>query len=170
MYQFRDGLDCSGFVGWTVYNTVNTKSGNQSFTMQSGSEAVSLANRGFGTLTAAGSIKKYHPGDIMYINGHIWICMGQCKDGSVVILHSSPNGVQINGSQTPSGNGDSIASRLAKKYMKKYFPGWKFDVVTHYYYGKYNQFQWTYGKKKLMDDPDGWRDKTGGQILKLLFD
>ena len=169
-YEFKNGLDCSGFVGWTVYNTVNTKSGNQSFTMQSGSEAVSLANRGFGTLTAASRIKSYQPGDIMYINGHIWICMGQCRDGSVVILHSSPNGVQINGTQTPAGKGDSTASRLAKKYMAKYYPGWKWPVVTHYYYGQYNQFRWTYGSKKLMRDPDGWRSKTAGQILKLLFD
>ena len=29
--------------------------------------------------------------------GHVWIVVGQCKDGSVVLLHSSPAGVQLCG-------------------------------------------------------------------------
>ena len=169
MYQFNNGLDCSAFVGWTIYNTVNTKSGNQSFTKNSGVEAVSLANRGFGKVKAASQITSYRPGDIMYINGHIWICLGQCSDKSVVILHASPNGVQLNGTYTPAGRKKSKAYRLAKAYMQKYYPGWKWDDFSRNYYGRYNQFRWSYGSGKLMKDPDGWRLKSAEQILKLLY-
>ena len=34
------------------------------------------------------------------MNGHVWISLGTCKDGSIVFMHSTPNttngaGVQI---------------------------------------------------------------------------
>ncbi len=28
MYEIHKGLDCSGYVGWTIYNTLETKSNN----------------------------------------------------------------------------------------------------------------------------------------------
>jgi hypothetical protein len=52
----------------------------------------------------------------------VYIVIGQCDDGSVLLVHSSPAGVQINGTTTPSGENDSKAIILATKYMHEYYP------------------------------------------------
>ena len=56
--------------------------------------------------------------------GHVWICIGKCEDVSVVFVHSSPPGVQINGTTTPDGKEDSMAIKLATHYMTKYYQEW----------------------------------------------
>lgn len=56
-----------------------------------------------------------YPGDIGYDDEHTWMILGQCKDKSAVILHSTPNaGVQISGTPTPDGNYGSQAIALQK--------------------------------------------------------
>ncbi|MDE5600026.1 MAG: hypothetical protein K2I60_00230 [Oscillospiraceae bacterium] len=55
---------------------------------------------GWGDFTPAKDVKKHHVGDIMSGEGHVYICIGECDDGSIVIVHSSPCGVQINGTTT----------------------------------------------------------------------
>ncbi|MDD6810458.1 MAG: hypothetical protein PUD93_01120 [Lachnospiraceae bacterium] len=32
---------------------------------------------------------EFHPGDVFSIRGHVWICVGTCEDGSILILHST---------------------------------------------------------------------------------
>ena len=35
--------------------------------------------------------KTFKVGDIVSCTGHIWICLGVCSDGSLVIIHSTPS-------------------------------------------------------------------------------
>ena len=51
---------------------------------------------------------------------HVWLSLGPCNDGSVVILHSSPSGVHISGTPTPKGIENSHAIDLANKYIKDF--------------------------------------------------
>lgn len=173
-YQTRNGLDCSGFVGWTIYNAFNTKSGNSGYVCLAQTMTRVFANKGWGSYTAAGAVKNFRAGDIMSTSaGHVYIVLGSCSDGSVVFIHSSPCGVQINGTYTPSGNANSKAVRLAEKYMKKYYPKWykKFPKCSRgtSYLTQYSQMRWYLTGNCMMSDPDGYAEKNASQILKDLF-
>ncbi len=174
-YQVYDGLDCSGYVGWTLYNTFNTTNGNEGYVMLAQVMARTFANYGWGSYTAAGAVKNFKAGDIMSLaSGHVYIVVGECSDGSVVLLHSSPKGVMISGTYTRSGAKNSQAVRLATKYMKRYYPAWyaKFPEVSRNtdYLTKYSQMRWYIkGKKTMLTDPDGYRDKSASKVLKDLF-
>ena len=98
-----------------------------------------------GKVKKAKYITEYKAGDIMSGENvsHVWLSLGQCFDGSVVILHSSPAGVHISGTPTPKGAENSQAIKLANKYMSKYYPVWnkKYPVKPFDYLGKYSQFR-----------------------------
>ena len=181
------GLDCSGYVGWVIYNTLNsTPNLLPGYTSISTDMAKSLSEKyHLGTFISSDKLKDYKPGDVMSGNGqrHVWICIGQCSDKSVVFLHSSHQGVHICGTQTPSGSNDSEAYKLAKKYMEKYFPDFssKFSIFKEYpdkkdcpvrtqfirntdYLTKYHQMRWT-----ALDDPDGYLSMDPESILQDLF-
>ena len=32
----------------------------------------------------------YYPGDIVSMNGHVWMCLGKCSDGGILLVHTSP--------------------------------------------------------------------------------
>ena len=174
-YQVRDGLDCSGYVGWTIYNTFNTTSGNAGYVMLAQVMAKTYSGYGWGSYTPAASVKDFRAGDIMSLpSGHVYIVVGQCSDGSVVLLHSSPKGVMISGTYTRSGNKNSQAVKLAVKYMKKYYPAWykKYPEVSRGtgYLTSYNQMRWYLtGKKVMLTDPDGYTRKSAEQVLEDLF-
>ena len=174
-YQVNDGLDCSGYVGWTLYNTFNTSSGNEGYVMLAQVMARTFAGYGWGSYTSAGAVRNFKAGDIMSLaSGHVYIVVGQCADGSVVLLHSSPKGVMISGTYTRSGSPNSEAVRLATKYMKQYYPAWyaKYPKVSRNtdYLTRYSQMRWYLtGKKVMLTDPDGYTKKTAAQILKDLF-
>ena len=169
----QKGLDCSGYVGWSVYQIMQNKSGGVNYTTVSGSIGSLYSGRGMGTIVSqaqlASSGYKLYPGDIGYNGGHTWMVLGQCADKSVVILHCTPNaGVQISGTPTPSGTYGSQAIALAETYMAKY-PG-----VTKYDYhessGNYIRngayFRWN---RNTLSDPEGYLNKTANQILADLF-
>lgn len=42
-YQIHDGLDCSGFVGWAVYNTLFAESGGEGFVTKA--SEIALVNK-----------------------------------------------------------------------------------------------------------------------------
>lgn len=172
-YQIENGLDCSGYIGWTVYNILNTKSGNEGYVMKASNMASNFAARGWGTYTYKTGVKDYRAGDIMSMPGHVWMVLGQCKDGSVVLLHSSPPGVQISGTVTRSGNKNSQAVALAKKYMKKYYPEWykKYPDCSKgsSYLTQASRMRWDLSRKSIMSDPDGYRKMSAEQILRDLF-
>ncbi len=177
-YQIHDGLDCSGYVGWCVYNVLNTKNNRPGYVMSASDQAEKFSEKGFGSYTTSDKIVRYQAGDIMSSTcsccGHVWIVVGQCKDGSVVLVHASPPGVQINGTTTPSGKKNSQAYRLARKYMKKYYPEWyqKYPQVSRGvdYLSHYSQMSWkTTGEDVYLSDPEGYREMSAEKVLKDLF-
>lgn len=187
-YYFA-GLDCSGYVGWTVYNTVNTENGREGYVTTSTKLAKSLYERGWGsfydkvTFTENGSLLL--PGDVVSIDGHVWMCLGKCEDGSVVILHSTPsesrNGNKGGGVQLSAIGNDKEcqAYLLADHYMKTYYPVWyerypvilkSFDSYLNFKNGKGGVFSWsTEGESPFMSDEENVRSMTADDILKLLF-
>lgn len=177
-YQIHDGLDCSGYVGWCVYNVLNTKNNKKGYVYSASKQAKKFSDMGFGSYRSAKKIKDYRAGDIMSSTckccGHVWIVIGQCEDGSVVLVHSSPAGVQICGTVTPSGKKNSKAYKLAQKYMKKYYSSWykKYPDVSRNssYLSHYGQMRWsvTGGNVKL-SDPDGYQGMSAEEVLADLF-
>ncbi len=165
----HDGLDCSGYVGWAIYNVMNDGRGyvTNSYKMDD-----MLKDMGLGTITDKSKITEHKAGDIMASNcddcKHVFICLGQCDDGSIVLLHSSPPGVQLTGTYTPDGNKNSQAIQLASEYMKKYYPDWyaKFPDSSRNasYLTHYDQFRWT-----ALSDEEGYRNMTPKEILEDIF-
>ena len=185
------GLDCAGFVGWAVYNTLETEEGKEGYVIEATGMAKKLCERGLGEWTQ--DIKapdgkngyEMRPGDVMSVNGHVWISLGTCDDGSVVIVHSSPSksrrlqpggGVQI----SAVGTDESCeAYTLAEQYMAKYYPAWYarypiclYDPEVHFAFEgeTAGRFTWrTDGGGDGFTDPDGIRDMKPAQVLELLF-
>ena len=173
-YKRGYGLDCSGFVGWSVYNSLHTAKGKpgEGYVDKAKNLAKNYAGNGWGTFRKASAVKDYKAGDIMSGSGHVYIVIGSCGDGSVVFVHASPAGVQIGGTATPSGKKSSKAVKLAGKYMKKYYPAWyrRFpDSSRGASYLSYNQFRWNVSGDSVMEDPDHYRNKSAGEVLKDLF-
>lgn len=177
-YQIHNGLDCSGYVGWCIYNTRNTKANQEGYVYKASKQAKKFSELGFGHYCPADKVTDYLAGDVMSSTcqccGHVWIVVGQCADKSVVMVHSSPSGVQLCGTPTPSGSVDSNACRLAKKYMKKYYRKWyqKYPRVSRgsSYLSHYGQMRWyTNGKHAVLSDPDGYHNMDAEEILKDLF-
>ena len=185
------GLDCAGFVGWALYNTLETKEGEAGYVIDAAGIAKRLYECGFGEWTQ--DIKapdgkngyEMRPGDVMSTNGHVWISLGTCDDGSVVIVHSAPSksrrlqpggGVQISAVGTDAG---CEAYTLAERYMAKYYPAWYArypiclcDPEVHFAFEgeQAGRFSWhTDGGGDGFTDPDGIRDMKPAQVLELLF-
>jgi len=173
-YQKHNGLDCSGYVGWVLYNTFNTESGHGSFVMLAQRMAKTYAGWGWGKYTSAGRMK-HKAGDIMSLSaGHVYIVIGECSDGSVVLVHASPKGVMINGTYSKKGKKKSQAWKLAKKYMSTYYPEWydKYPDVSRgtSYLTRYSKMSWYIGKtNSVMSDPEGLRSMSAEEVLKVIF-
>lgn len=183
------GLDCSGYVGWALYNVMHQESGGAGYVMSAGKMAKAFAGYGWGTwsrdaLTPAE--RQLLPGDIVSKPGHVWICLGTCEDGSVVFAHASPTesrtggaggGVQLSalGSST-----DCQAYRLADHYMKTYYPDWyaRYPVALKDF-AEYTafagsdtlgRFTWdTESDDACLTDPEGIRNLSADRVLALLF-
>ena len=188
-YYFA-GLDCSGFAGWAVYNTFETKDGNAGYVGPASGFAKRLSEKGWGEWTQDVTIPDGNngyamkPGDIISTNGHVWISLGTCTDGSVVIVHSTPSmsrkgqpggGVQV----SAVGNDAScLACKIAGKYMSTYHPEWyrrypvtlcdpsKFFAFEGECAGR---FSWDTGYSPGLTDPDGFRDMTPDKVLEALL-
>ena len=179
------GIDCSAYVAWAAYNIMNTESGNEGYVMSSTKMAKNFAEeQGWGTWEQKDfTPADFKPGDIFSMNGHVWICLGKCDDGSLVILPSTPSdsingqgggGVQING----VGDSENCqAVKLAEKYMSQYYPQWweryhkvykSFDSYTKYSGKDAGKFSWDL--KNTLADPDGYANKKADEILADLFE
>ena len=173
-YQIHDGLDCSGYVGWVIYNVFHDKDGQKGYVMLAEKMAKEFSKQGFGTFTPAKLVKNYRAGDIMSNKYHVYIVIGTCSDGSVVLMHASPPGVQINGTVNSKGQKNSEAKKLADSYMKKYYPSWyaKYPPKTLElsYLKKYDQMHWNIGKNGVLQDEEGLADMNASQVLKVIFD
>ena len=135
--------------------------------------AKEFADRGWGTYTYRSQISGYKPGDILSSSGHVYMVLGTASDGSLVIIHSSPAGVQINGTPTPSGVINSKAVQLARWYMSTCYPEWyrKFpNTKTDYsYLTQFDKMSWDVSGNALLNDPDGIKNMSAEQVLVTLF-
>jgi len=169
-YRIHDGLDCSGYIGWLIYNLFETQDGEEGYVIKASDMAADFADRGWGSYTEAGQVHDWKAGDIMSMKGHVWMALGMCEDGSVVLLHASPPGVILSGTRLEDGSA-SMAEHLANEYMSTYYPDW---------YGKYPETGRDY--KYLTDsarmrwsgdvvsDAHGLRDMSAEEVLKWLFE
>ena len=184
------GLDCSGFAGWALYNTLETENGKEGYVIGANRIAKRLGGKGWGIWTQDVKIPdgqngyEMKPGDIMSTNGHVWISLGTCADGSVVIVHSSPSksrtgqpgaGVQI----SAVGTSESCqAYVLADRYMSKYYPAW-YERYPIYlcnpdgYFGftgeNAGRFRWDTSGAGVLTDPDGLQNRKPDEVLAFLF-
>ena len=168
-YRFKrsKGLDCSGFAGWTIYNTLYSKSKKHAgLACSSSTVAKTYASKGWATLVKNSSSKTFKPGDVVSQGGHVWISLGQCSDKSVVLIHSTPHsGVQISGTK-------GKAADLAKHYMKKYFPKWPYKAkqMGSSYWRYRSRARWKVkGSGSILSDPDGIQNMSAEQALRLLL-
>ena len=176
------GLDCSGYVGWAVYNTLETESGRPGYVGGANGMAKRFAEAGLGQWTKEENLAAaLRPGDIVSMDGHVWISVGVCADGSAVILHSTPSlsrmnqpggGVQIG---AVGRDTDCEAYRLADRCMTAHFPAWheRYETTLKspelYFSLKQPEnglFSW---RPDVLADPDGIREMSAGEALKLLF-
>lgn len=174
------GLDCSGYLGWVLYNTWNTENGQEGYVGSSTKFASRLAALGWGTLAQAAP-EAMAPGDIVSIQGHVWFSLGHCSDGSVLILHSSPTdsraGQPGGGPQLGAiGSSENCeAYQLADRYMSTYYPDWykRYPVslkARSVYFKGATHFTWDVtGVGDTLSDPEGCQQMTPAEVLAELF-
>lgn len=168
------GFDSAGYVGWCTYQVMHSTSNEGSgYTVVSGEIGPAYKARGWGQTIGQDYLSSHDyilkPGDIGYNDSHCFIVVGQCKDKSVVILHSTPQaGVQISGTTTPDGDVNSEAQKLAAIYMKEYAGTKKYtyQFSVGNYIKEYIFFRWN---RSTLADPDGYMNQTADEILKSLF-
>ena len=162
-YSYGNGLDCSGFAAWTIYNTLYTKSGMADLVCKSSSVAGNYNSRGWASLSKNGSDSVFKPGDVVSMDGHVWISLGQCSDKSILLVHSSPKGVQISGTA-------GKAATLAKYYMRKYFPEWPYEARTvgSGYLSYVGKARWKVSGG-VLKDPEGIQKMSANQCMKAIL-
>lgn len=169
LYQIHDGLDCSGYVGWVIYNLMESESGQSGYVMKSQEMASTYASYGWGTFTPYSEVTDHKPGDIFSNEGHVYISLGTCDDGSVLLVHSSPPGVRLCGTLLPSGE-SSKAVELASSIMSTHYPKWfeKYPSceVDLSYLTNYDQFQWNVD---TLSDAQFIQNLSAEEIADLLW-
>lgn len=158
--SYAAGLDCSGYVGWSIYQVMKKMS-----TGWSGSMIDLYVSRGWGTKYSLSSVKEFQPGDVLAHGDHIWMVLGECEDGSVVILHSSGTA----GPQLAGTGGQAV--ELVTTYMSRYsgYNKYRYDIYSgnwnspyNGYYGSTYLFRWN---SNTLKDPEGFIGMTADQIL-----
>ena len=96
------------------------------------------------------------------MDGHVWICLGTCTDGSVLLVHSSPSGVSVCGT-----NGKAVW--VATDYMSKYHVKWQetypIREVSTAYLENVNLFRWN---NSVMQDAKEMQGKSAEEIIRIL--
>lgn len=173
-FERKNGLDCSGYVGWVVYNTFEQVAGQPGYVTTSTEMAQSFADRGWGKLIE--NPKEFLPGDIVSMEGHVWICLGTCTDGSVLLIHSSPPGVSVCGTpvqgewQTANSDlGKSVAVQLAENFMTHYYPDWQERypnrMTSQAYLENVSLLRWS---SDVMLDANDYQKLSGEKMLEIL--
>lgn len=169
-YQIHDGLDCSGYMGWLVYNLLETEDGQPGYVTKATDMAADFATRGFGEFTPAQEVTDWQAGDIMSMKGHVWMALGMCEDGSVVLLHASPPGVMLSGTRLKD-NAVSQAELLANEYMSCYYPEWyeryPITVRDYSYLEKSSRMRWS---EEVLSDAQGLREMSAEEVLQWMFE
>ena len=169
-YQIHDGLDCSGYIGWSIYNVMETENGKEGYVMKATDMAKNFSERGWGNYTEIGSVTKWKAGDIMSMKGHVWMVIGTCDDGSVVFMHASPPGVAIAGTVLSDGS-HSEAVALAQKYMSTYYPDWyeRYPDCSKGYSYLSTSASMSWNEETLSDD-EGLCEMSAEEVLKWMFE
>lgn len=174
-YQIHNGLDCTGYTGWVLYQLFGDSYSERGYVFPSGQVAEGYAKLFGSEIIPPEKITVRQSGDVMAKKGHVYIVVGQCEDGSVVLMHASPPSVSLAGTADRNKKENSQAVRLAKHYMQKYFPieaaryanyarvGRKNDT----YLTDFSEIKW---KPTVLADPDGYRGMTASEILRDLFE
>ena len=174
-YQIHNGLDCTGYTGWVMYQLFGDAYSKNGYVFSSGAMAQSYARLFGSVIIPPEKITVRQSGSVMAKNGHVYIVVGQCGDGSVVLLHASPPSVSLSGTADRNKNDDSQAVRLAKAYMEKYFPTEAARYANYARVGKENygyltdfsEIRW---RPAVLADPDGYRTMTAAEVLQDLFE
>ncbi len=166
-YQIHDGLDCSGYIGWLIYNVFETEEALPGYVYPSTQMAEKFAANGWGEYLTD-DITEWKPGDICSMPGHVWMSLGMCEDGSVLLVHASPPGVRLSGTRLKNGE-KSEAIKMAEEYMKENHPQWyeKYPAsdVSYNYLTKSKVFRWA---PSILEDSQGIQDMTAAEVLELL--
>ncbi|MCF0259355.1 MAG: hypothetical protein HUJ54_05795 [Erysipelotrichaceae bacterium] len=168
-YQIHDGLDCSGYVGWVVYNTLEKENGRESYVVTADKQCELLEKRGLGTVIPSSQVKELHPGDLFNNAGHIYILVHGCEDGSRLILHASPPGVQFSGTPSADGKRDSMAAKEAAQIMSEHYPEYYArypNTETDASYNSYDQFVWS---PDVLPDSQQAGQQNSGELLESIF-
>ena len=169
----RDGLDCSGYVGWVLYNTLYNESGKSGFVMKAEAFDEKLSEMGLGKRTPKEEVTVRRPGDIMSStsDAHVYIVVGSCNDGSVLLACSSPPGVRLCGTPASDGNTDSEAVILAEQFMNDHYGEWyaKYPDCSKgmSYLTNYDKF--SPDTSGVIKDKEGLRNLNAAQVLAELF-
>lgn len=175
---YDSGLDCSGYLGWVIYNTLRCQSGGTGFVFPSSHFALALAQFQLGI-----HLETVHPlrsGDLFSMNGHVWLCVGHCPDGSMVILHSSPSpsilGKPGGGVQLSAIGLDNHcqAAHLARTYMARLAPEWlmRYSIMVYphdQYTSVANSCGGSFLWSNVLSDPEQLRTRPAQVILSQLF-
>ena len=159
--SYWNGVDCSGYSSWVVANTTGKYDGSAPL-----AQNVAQLYSGYGwTYLLDKENTVFRPGDfISVLYGHIWISLGQCSDGSTLLVHSAGNGIQLSGT-----GGKALA--LADYYMRKYFPYWPYGVINYDWLLDEPSYtaRWITNGSGLLTDPDGLQKMSAEQVMKLLL-
>ena len=165
-YRIHDGLDCSGFVGWAVYGVFAACDGCAGYVMPAARMAADFAARGWGGFTPAPEVHERQAGDVLSTQGHVYLSLGDCADGSALFVHASPPGVQLGGSPARDGTADSQAVALAQGWMRAHRQDWyaRFPQAARpmAYLTDYDRFRWG---ARVLPDPDGVRNMDARAVL-----
>ncbi|MBO4265436.1 MAG: hypothetical protein J5922_05095 [Clostridia bacterium] len=176
----REGLDCSGYMGWVLYNALYCEENKDvGYVVPSKKFAQALEEYCLGTCQsfdgthkAADFVKALRPGDIVSINGHVYIVLDVCDDQSVIVIHSTASdsvsgayggGVQISAINTKTNLSKKCkAYDICRDFCDKYFedfvsryPVTMKDTNTYFGIGKDKGafvFHWELDKTGLRDD------------------
>lgn len=178
------GLDCSGFVGWAIYNTLETEDGLDSYVNGCRISEDMQIKRHMGKFTdGEWELGDLRPGDIVCTDGHVWVYLGGCSDGSAVILHCSVEpsredgkggGVMLS-ALSPSNDQNCEAIQLIREYIPRVCPEWykryepvvkDYDVYVHFPREEHGGlFRWSLAGGEQLSDPEGYANMDAASIL-----
>lgn len=167
-YEILNGLDCSGYAGWVIYNLFEQEDNKDGYVFKSTNMASEYSQLGWGELLE--NPTSFVPGDIVSIKGHVWISLGMCSDGSTLLVHASPPGVSICGTALK----DSIKSQavtLAEQYMEAYYPKWQAKYPDREVGISYTQnttvMRWS---ESVLEDATEFHSLSAEEVLKKILD
>ena len=170
-YEIHNGLDCTGYLGYSVYQVFGDRYADDGYVFTSGTVGDNYLRLFGGKLVPKAMAPKHRAGDIMNRRGHVWIALGECDDGSVLMLQASPPHVSFCGTPTSDGDKNSEAVMLAKKVMKTIVP----EAFGRYsqscscgttYLTDYHCYSFP---EEVLPDPDGLREMTAAEVVAELF-